>query len=137
MEILGERVTLELKEGGFDIFVNEENKKEYVKKVSETRMTKEIEKQLKAFLKGFHLILPKDCLSHLSSGELELIIAGTPHIDLEEMKKYASISGHSQSSVHIKWLWEVLKEFNQEDLAAFLYFVSGSIVRLFHLIFFC
>lgn len=126
VEFLDERFMLELQEGGFDIVVNESNKKEYVKKVCEVMMSQEIEKQLKAFLKGFRTILPRSCLSHFSTGELEIIVAGTPQIDFEEMKKHVQLSGYNNSNVMIKWLWEVLGEFNQEELAAFLYFVSGK-----------
>jgi len=129
-EILGERVTLELLEGGFDTIVTETNKKDYVKRVCEARMTKEIEKPLKAFLKGFRRIIPRNYLSHLSTSDLEIIIAGAPEINLEDMKKYAEYSsGYNATSQIIKWLWEVLAEFKQEELAAFLYFVSGKFVK--------
>ncbi len=125
-EIFDDRITQELHEGGFDTDVTEDNKKDYIKKVCEAKMTKEIERPIQAFLKGFQTILPKDCLTHLSSSELELIISGTPEIDLEDMKKYTTYEGgYSLSTNIIKWLWEVLAEFNREELGAFLYFVSG------------
>ena len=127
IDILGERITVELCEGGFDIFVDEANKADYVKKICEAKMTTGIEKQLKAFLKGFRTILPHDCYSHLSAGELEIIIAGAPQIDLADMKKYVELNGYTKQSEQIKWLWEILEEFSQEELAAFLYFVSGKL----------
>jgi len=126
-EVFGERVTLELFEGGLDIIVTEANKKDYVKKVCEARMTKEIERQLRAFMKGFRTIIPKNFLTPLSTSELEIIIAGTPEIDLEDMKKYVEYGGYNSSSQIIKWFWEILEEFKHEELAAFLYFVSGEI----------
>ena len=124
-EVLGERMTLELLEGGFDTILTETNKKDYVKKVCEERMTKEIEQSIKAFLKGFRLIIPRKFLSHLSTSELEILIAGASSIDLEDMKKHAVYNGYNASSQIEKWLWEILEEFKQEELAAFLFFVSG------------
>ena len=126
-EVFGERVTLELFEGGFDMIVTETNKKDYVKKICEVRMIKEIEKPMRAFLKGFRTIIPKDFVTHLSTSEMEIIIAGAPQIDLEDMKKHVRINGYNSSSQIIKWFWEILEEFKHEELAAFLYFVSGEI----------
>jgi len=127
-EVFDDRITQELHEGGFDTDVTEDNKKDYIKRVCEAKMTKEIERPIQAFLKGFQSILPKDCLTHLSSSELELIIAGAPEIDLNDMKKHATYDGgYTQNTEVIKWLWEVLAEFNQDELAAFLFFVSGTL----------
>jgi len=126
VEIFGDRIVEELQDGGFDTYLNESNKKDYVKKVSEARMTKEIEEQLKAFLKGFRLILPRKCLAHLGTGELEIIISGTPKIDLDDMKKHIVLQGYTKNSQIVKWFWEILDEFNQEEVAAFLYFASGQ-----------
>lgn len=126
-EILGERITIELEEGGYDKIVTEENKKDYVKKVCEARMSKEIEKPIHAFLKGFKTILPKHCLSHLGISDLEIIIAGSPEIDLKDMKDNTNFHGFSNSGNIIKWFWEIMEEFTQEQLAAFLYFLSGSV----------
>jgi hypothetical protein len=44
-------------------------------------MGKEIELQLKAFLEGFHELIPSNLISIFSSKELELMISGLPDID--------------------------------------------------------
>lgn len=44
-------------------------------------MGKEIESQLKAFLEGFHEIIPNNIITIFSSKELELMISGLPDID--------------------------------------------------------
>ncbi len=61
--------------------MTEENKYEYVKQVCYARMGKEIELQLKAFLEGFHELIPSSLISIFSSKELELMISGLPDID--------------------------------------------------------
>ena len=129
-EILNQRAVIELCEGGADIFIDDVNKKDYVKKVCEARMTKQIEAQTKAFLKGFYTILPHSFISHLSTSELEMIISGVPKIDLDEMKKHVELIGYTKTSPIIVWFWEVMEEFSQKELADFLYFVSGTLLPL-------
>jgi len=126
IEVLNERTMIELKEGGSDLFVDEENKKEYVKQICEYRMTKQIKKQLKAFLKGFRMVVPQELISHLSTSELEILISGESQIDLAEMKKHVTFRTYSQNDQIIIWLWEVLEEFSPDQLTSFYYFVSGS-----------
>jgi len=125
-QFLGERISIELQEGGSGIDVDEGNKKQYVKEVCETAMTKQINQQLQIFLKGFQRILPKGFLSFLSTAEFEIIISGSPTIDFEEMKKHAQYTDYDENSKTIIWLWEILGEFSQQNLATFYYFLSGS-----------
>ena len=125
-QFLGERISIELQEGGSGIDVDEGNKKQYVKEVCETAMTKQINQQLQIFLKGFQRILPKGFLSFLSTAEFEIIISGSPTIDFEEMKKHAQYTDYDENSKTIIWLWEILGEFSQQNLATFYYFLSGN-----------
>ena len=125
-EILNQNVTKELIDGGFDVDVDESNKKEYVLKICEAMMTKEIEAQIGAFLKGFHAIIPRRFLSFLSPSDLGLIIAGTPTIDLEDMKKHCRYEYLRSDSDLAKWFWEIVSEFTQEQLGSLLFYVSGN-----------
>lgn len=124
-EILGEKVRKELIEGGYDITVTEDNKKEYVMMFCEALMIKEIGPQMESFLKGFRTILPARMLSHISPSDLGLLISGTPTIDLEDLKANSSFEGFSSNSKVVKWFWEILTEFTQEELASLMYFISG------------
>ena len=54
-ELLGEIKPHELKPGGSEILVTEENKAEYLELVFEWRMSRGIEEQTKAFLEGAKL----------------------------------------------------------------------------------
>lgn len=42
------------------------------------------------------------------------------------MKQNTELLAYSKESQVIVWLWEVLREFDQETLAKFLFFVTGS-----------
>jgi len=88
-------------------------------------MIKEIERSIRAFLKGFRTIIQKNFVTHLSTSDFEIIIAGASQIDLDDMKKHVEYNGYSSSNQIVKWLWEILEEFKHEELAAFLSFISG------------
>jgi len=53
-EQFGEKVIVELKDGGAAIPVTEENKEEYVSLVVSYRLDNSIKDQIKAFLEGFY-----------------------------------------------------------------------------------
>ncbi len=42
------------------------------------------------------------------------------------MKQYAVYVECNKDMILIKWLWEILKEFNQLERSSFLFFTSGS-----------
>ena len=125
-EILGRSVTRSLVEGGSNIEVNENNKNEYVLRLCEALMMKEIEGQISAFLQGLYAIIPRSFLSMLLPSDLEVIIAGTRTIDLEDMRSHCRYEFLSDDSDLVKWFWEILSEFDQEQLESFLFFISGN-----------
>jgi E3 ubiquitin-protein ligase HUWE1 len=53
-EEFGAKKVIDLKEGGSQIPVTEENKEEYVRLVVEHRLETSIQNQAKAFLEGFY-----------------------------------------------------------------------------------
>eukprot|EP00330_Aristerostoma_sp_ATCC50986_P001000 CAMPEP_0114581960 /NCGR_PEP_ID=MMETSP0125-20121206/6010_1 /TAXON_ID=485358 ORGANISM="Aristerostoma sp., Strain ATCC 50986" /NCGR_SAMPLE_ID=MMETSP0125 /ASSEMBLY_ACC=CAM_ASM_000245 /LENGTH=101 /DNA_ID=CAMNT_0001774573 /DNA_START=940 /DNA_END=1245 /DNA_ORIENTATION=+ len=79
-----------------------ENKREYVTKFCYAMTTKEIEKQLTAFLKGFRTILPKAYIEHLSPADLDQIIRGLPEIDLAMLKKNFTYLGCTEKDLLVK-----------------------------------
>lgn len=81
-ERFGEMVTLELKPGGEDVNVTEENKKEYVDYVVEYRICKRVKDQFDAFMSGFSELIPLDLITVFDERELELLIGGMSEIDV-------------------------------------------------------
>lgn len=78
----GELVTIELKPGGADIPVTEENKKDYVDAVVEHRISKRIKDQFEAFMSGFSELIPQELITVFDERELELLIGGMSEIDV-------------------------------------------------------
>ena len=68
----GEVVTTDLCPGGTDMAVTEENKKEYVQLITEWRIQRRVEDQFKAFLSGFHELIPQELINVFDENELEV-----------------------------------------------------------------
>ena len=81
-ERFGELVTIDLKEGGSEIEVTEENKKDYVDCVVEYRISKRVKEQFDAFMSGFSELIPQDLINVFDERELELLIGGMSEIDV-------------------------------------------------------
>jgi E3 ubiquitin-protein ligase NEDD4 len=81
-ERFGELVTIELKPGGEDIAVTEENKKEYVDGIVSYRIHKRVKEQFDAFMSGLLELVPIDLLGVFDERELELLIGGMSEIDM-------------------------------------------------------
>jgi E3 ubiquitin-protein ligase NEDD4 len=81
-ERFGEIVTIDLKPGGADIAVTEENKKEYVDLVVEYRISNRVKDQFDAFMSGFSELIPQDLINVFDERELGLLICGVSEIDV-------------------------------------------------------
>lgn len=75
-------VTIELKPGGAEVEVTEENKKEYVEFVVEYRISKRVREQFEAFMSGFNELIPQELVNVFDERELELLIGGMSEIDV-------------------------------------------------------
>lgn len=117
---------IELKPNGAAIPVTEENKAEYVRLITEMKMTTAIKEQINAFLRGFHELVPKELISIFDERELELLISGLPDIDIEDLRANIEYVGYTQESPQIQWFWNALNNFSQEEKALLIQFVTGT-----------
>lgn len=85
-----------------------------------------LQQQLNAFLEGFYELMPAQLLSIFDDKELELLISGLPTIDLTDLKAYTEYRNYLPSDETIKWFWEILEEYDQNQLATFLQFATGT-----------
>ncbi|KAI9295222.1 hypothetical protein K502DRAFT_315969 [Neoconidiobolus thromboides FSU 785] len=126
IEIFGEKKIIPLKPDGENIPVTEENKKEYVKLITEFRLYTAIKDQIDNFLTGFHEIIPKDLIAIFDEQELELLISGLPDIDIDDWKNNTTYQGYTQSSAQIQWFWRAVRSFDQSERAKLLQFATGT-----------
>jgi E3 ubiquitin-protein ligase NEDD4 len=106
-ERFGEKVTVDLKPGGRDIEVSNENKKEYVELITEWRIQKRVEEQFNAFVAGFHELIPADLVNVFDERELELLIGGIADIDVDDWKKHTDYRGYTENDAVIQNFWKV------------------------------
>jgi E3 ubiquitin-protein ligase NEDD4 len=106
-ERFGEKVTVDLKPGGRDIEVNNENKKEYVELITEWRIQKRVDEQFNAFVAGFHELIPADLVNVFDERELELLIGGIADIDVDDWKKHTDYRGYTENDPVVQNFWKV------------------------------
>ncbi|XP_066122550.1 NEDD4-like E3 ubiquitin-protein ligase WWP1 isoform X3 [Saccopteryx bilineata] len=73
MEILGKVTSHDLKLGGANILVTEDNKDEYIGLMTEWRFSRGVQEQTKAFLDGFNEVVPLQWLQYFDEKELEFV----------------------------------------------------------------
>ncbi len=125
-EYFGKTEVHDLIENGRNIPVTDENKAEYVNLVSAYRMTNAVKEQLAAMVQGFEEVIPKETISILNAAELELMISGTPDIDIEDWRANTEYTGFTVGSKQIQWFWDVVRELSKDDLARLLMFCTGT-----------
>ncbi|KAI9278407.1 hypothetical protein BDA99DRAFT_492079 [Phascolomyces articulosus] len=122
----GEVVTVDLKPGGRDIEVTEENKREYVNLVTEWRISKRVEEQFKAFKEGFNQLIPQDLVNVFDERELELLIGGIAEIDVDDWKKHTDYRGYTEQDDVIQWFWKCVRSWDSEKKSRLLQFTTGT-----------
>ncbi|CAG8459561.1 16376_t:CDS:10 [Acaulospora morrowiae] len=122
----GEVVTVDLKENGRNIPVEEENKKEYIDLITEWRISKRIEEQFKSFMEGFNQLIPQDLIAVFDERELELLIGGIAEIDVDDWKKHTDYRGYTESDDVIQWFWKCVKSWDSEKKSRLLQFTTGT-----------
>ena len=93
----GQLVTIELKPGGENVAVTEENKKEYVDTVVSYRISKRVKAQFDTFMEGLLELIPRDLINVFDERELELLIGGMSEIDM-----FVTLSISSKLSIDIR-----------------------------------
>merc|ERR550519_713547 len=74
--VFGEVVEKELKPGGKDIDVTEENKMEYIDLIIQWRFISRIKMQMHRFMGGFNDVIPLSSIKIFDEGEIELLLGG-------------------------------------------------------------
>lgn len=123
----GKFESYELKPDGRNIKIVQTNKDEYLELSIDFYTKQIIVSQLTAFLEGFYKVIPLEILQVFEINELEMIIYGTPLINLEDWKTNSIYKGAYYSNHQIiQWFWEIISGFSQEELAKILQFCTGS-----------
>ncbi|PBK77941.1 HECT-domain-containing protein [Armillaria solidipes] len=125
-ERFGEMVTIELKPGGADVPVTQDNKKEYVEHVVEYRISKRVKEQFEAFMSGFSELIPQDLITVFDERELELLIGGMSEIDVDDWTKFTDYRGYEMNDEVIQWFWKCVRSWPPERKSRLLQFATGT-----------
>lgn len=122
----GKVKVIDLIPDGRNIHVTDENKHKYIELLCRHKVTNGIKDQLDAFMSGFQELISPELISIFDDKELELLISGIPTIDLSDLRENVEYVNYTKESEQIVWLWEFLEGLDQNNVAAFLQFVTGT-----------
>lgn len=126
-DFFGQMQQHELKPGGSEIPVTNENKQEYIDLVIQWRFVSRILPQMTAFLEGFDEVLPLNLIKVFDENELELLMCGIGEIDVRDWKRHTVYkSGYHANHIVIQWFWRVILSFSNEMRSRLLQFVTGT-----------
>lgn len=126
-EAWGERIEVELCEGGRDKAVTQENRHRFVRLYVDWWLNESIRSHYDAFAAGFNEVTSGNALTLVRGEELELLVHGsTEPLDVDQLKACTSYEGYSSSDKTIVAFWSVFGRFSVRDQRTFLSFVTGS-----------
>uniref|UniRef100_A0A8C6SRM2 HECT-type E3 ubiquitin transferase n=1 Tax=Neogobius melanostomus TaxID=47308 RepID=A0A8C6SRM2_9GOBI len=115
-----------LKPGGDKIPVTKHNRKEYVQLYVDFLLNKCIYKQFAAFYHGFHSVCASDALMLLRPEEVEMLVCGSPELDMSALQKAAQYEGYGKTDSTVRCFWDVVLAFPLELQKKLLHFATGS-----------
>ena len=97
---------------------------DYVKLAIHMRLH-EFDQQVVAVREGLSKVIPMPLLHLFTGPETETMVGGSQEISIELLKSVTTYKGIDQHASLIRWFWEVMEAFNQNERALFLRFVWG------------
>ncbi|XP_043078880.1 E3 ubiquitin-protein ligase HECW1-like [Puntigrus tetrazona] len=126
-EVFGQVIERELKSGGSNTQVTEKNKKEYIERMARWRVERGVMQQTEALVRGFYEVVDSRLVSVFDARELELVIAGTAEIDLNDWRSNTEYrGGYHDGHAVIRSFWDAVERFNNEQRLRLLQFVTGT-----------
>ncbi|XP_030385327.1 E3 ubiquitin-protein ligase Nedd-4 isoform X2 [Scaptodrosophila lebanonensis] len=126
-DVFGQKSQHELKPGGANVEVSNENKDEYIKLVIEWRFVARVKEQMTAFLDGFGSIIPLNLIKIFDEHELELLMCGIQNIDVKDWRENTLYKGdYHMNHIIIQWFWRAVLSFSNEMRSRLLQFVTGT-----------
>lgn len=122
----------ELVPNGSNILLNSSNKEEYIWMMYKWRMRHYETESFDLFIKGFHNIVHPMTLHRFLPGELLILMAGEPHIDVQDWKGntlYREIvDGYAVTAAPAKAddFWKMVDSLSVKEQTSLLEFVTAS-----------
>lgn len=129
-EGFGMRIERNLVKRGSLIDVTNENLTGYLEARFRYIVFDRISPQLTELLLGFYDVIPEPVLSVFDPNDLELLMCGLPHIDVDDWQAHTEYFGlfknNGSDDQVVRWFWEVVEELDMEMKARLLQFATGT-----------
>lgn len=98
-----------------------------MERIIKWRLERGVQEQTESLVRGFYEVVDPRLVSVFDARELELVIAGTAEIDINDWRQNTEYRGgyHDQHQVII-WFWNVIERFSNEQRLRLLQFVTGT-----------
>eukprot|EP00392_Amoebophrya_sp_AT5.2_P009080 g9108.t1 len=120
--------TIDLLPNGRNIPVTEQNKINYIQRLSFHKTTTELRKQSLAFRDGMLRVLDKHWMNMFDVYELNFLISGIAEdLKFDELERVCTYAGgYNRDSPVVRWFWHVLSaDFTHAEKQKFLQFVTS------------
>lgn len=97
---------------------------EYVRLALHMRLH-EFDQQVMAIREGMSRVIPVPLLSLFTGLELETLVCGSQEVSVQLLKSVCTYKGIGPNAPLVKWFWEIMEEFSNNERSLFLRFVWG------------
>jgi ubiquitin-protein ligase E3 A len=126
-DAFGERVVVDLVPGGRDVPVTAGNRDDFVAKYVDWHLNGSIAAPFAALRAGFFTSASTDVVHLLRAEELELLVTGTPRLNLHALERVATYEGgYAAEHPTVRAFWRVVHSFPEPLQKKLLLFATGS-----------
>lgn len=126
-------ITKELKPGGSDVAVTNQNRLVYLSYIARHRLQAQPYLQTNAFLQGLGQIIQPSWLSMFNQAELQTLVGGdSGEIDVADLRRNTAYGGlyvlgdDMEEHPTVKLFWQVMENFSNTDRRKVLKFVTST-----------
>ncbi|XP_021680792.2 E3 ubiquitin-protein ligase UPL7 isoform X2 [Hevea brasiliensis] len=126
-ESFGKHYVIELKPGGKNVCVTNENKMQYVHAMADYKLNRQILPYSNAFYRGLTDLISPSWLKLFNASEFnQLLSGGDFDIDVDDLRNNTRYTGgYSEGNRTIKLFWEVIKGFEPKERCMLVKFVTS------------
>lgn len=115
-----------LKVNGDTIPVNDHNKKEFIHLLINYFCSNTCSHYIHAVKEGIAKVMPLHFLEVFEPYEMEMLINGPQHINVQEWKASTQYKNCTAKDQHVQWFWKYVEGLDQQKLGNLLHYVTGS-----------
>lgn len=123
----GRRHVVELKPGGKDVSVTNENKLQYIYAIADYKLNRQVLPLSNSFYRGLTDLISPSWLKLFNASEFNQLLSGGNHdIDVEDLRNNTRYTGgYTEGSRTVKLFWEVIAGFEPKERCMLIKFVTS------------